>query len=106
MFCPTFVKAAHNLKLVDQFIRETFGGDKLSKDTIKYYAKMNYNLPANHKDFLFQLDACYRALELLTHQRGKLPQRDHAAVPTKSCPQTGAGTRPCLPWIRQAWEVP
>lgn len=37
---------------------------------MKYYVKMNYNLPSNYEDFLFQLDACYKALELFTHQRG------------------------------------
>jgi hypothetical protein len=36
----------------------------------KFYAKMNYNLPTNYEDFLFQLSACYKALELFTRQAG------------------------------------
>jgi hypothetical protein len=43
MFYPTiYIRGVHNLKLVEQeSIRETFGDDKLSKDMLKYYTKMN-----------------------------------------------------------------
>jgi hypothetical protein len=70
MFRPAYVEGAHNPKLVEQSIRETFGDEKLSNDTVKYYAKMNYHLPSNYEDFLFQLDACYRASEVFTCERG------------------------------------
>jgi hypothetical protein len=56
--------------MVEQSIRETFGDSKLSEETVKFYAKMNNNLPVNYKDFLFQLSACYKALKLFTRQRG------------------------------------
>jgi hypothetical protein len=71
IFHPAYIGGAHNPKLVvGQSICKTFGNDKLSEETVKYYAKMNYNLPSNYKDFLFQLNACYKALELFTHQSG------------------------------------
>jgi hypothetical protein len=70
MFRPAYVEGAHNPKMVEPAIRETFGDSKLSEETVKFYAKMNYHLPANYEDFLFQLAACYKALELFTRQQG------------------------------------
>jgi hypothetical protein len=79
MLCLAYIKGQHNSKLDEQSIQETFRDDKLSKETIKYYTKINYNLPSNYEDFLFQLDACYRALELFTCQRGIASEGNHCA---------------------------
>jgi hypothetical protein len=92
MFRPAYVEGAHNPKLVEQSICETFGDEKLSDDTVKYYANMNYHLPSNYEDFLFQLDACYRALELFTCQRG-IAAKGYQK-PTRSCLWTDANSGP------------
>jgi hypothetical protein len=70
MFCPIYVEGAHNPRLVEQSIRETFGDAKLSEDIVKFYAKMNFYIPATFADFMVQLETCYRTLELFTCRKG------------------------------------
>lgn len=70
MFRPSYVEGGHNPKLMEQSIRESFGDNKLSDDTIKYYAKMNFFLPATYEDFIVQLETAFKFLELFTRRKG------------------------------------
>jgi hypothetical protein len=70
MFRPTHISGGHNPRLLEQSIRETFGDAKLSEETVKFYAKGNYFLPSSFPDFMIQLEACFRTLELFTARRG------------------------------------
>jgi hypothetical protein len=56
--------------MMEQSIRELFGDNKLSEDSVKYYAKMTFFLPAKYKVFLIQLEMTYKFLELFTCQKG------------------------------------
>jgi hypothetical protein len=46
MFRPHYIAGGHNSKLVEQSIRETFGDAKLTDNIVRYYARMNFCLPA------------------------------------------------------------
>ena len=56
--------------MMEQSICESFGHNKLSEDTVKYYAKMNFFLPTKYEDFLVQLETTYKFLELFTRRKG------------------------------------
>jgi hypothetical protein len=70
MFRPAYVEGAHSTKFIEQSIREIFGDAKLDDETIKFYLKLNFFLPPSYKDFMTQLETCFRALELFTRHRG------------------------------------
>jgi hypothetical protein len=70
MFRPVYVEGAHNPRLVEQSIRETFGDAKLSEEIVKFYSKMNFYIPSSFADFMVQLETCYRTLELFTCRKG------------------------------------
>jgi hypothetical protein len=70
MFRPHYIAGGHNSKLVEQSIRETFGDVKLMDEEVKYYARMNFFLPASFEDFMIQLETCYQTLELFTNRKG------------------------------------
>ena len=60
MFQPSYVEGAHNPRLKEQSIGELFGDSRLSEDTVKYYTKMSFFLPATYDDFLIQLKTTYK----------------------------------------------
>jgi hypothetical protein len=70
MFWPHYIAGGHNSKLVKKSIRETFGDAKVIDNMVKYYAWMNFCLPASLQNFMIQLEMCYRTLELFTNQKG------------------------------------
>jgi hypothetical protein len=70
MFRPIYVDGAHNPRLVEQQIHETFRDAKLSEEIVKFYAKMNFHIPTSFADFMVQLETCYQTLELFISQRG------------------------------------
>jgi hypothetical protein len=46
LFRPHYIAGGHDSKLVEQSIRETFGDAKLTDNIVRYYARMNFCLPA------------------------------------------------------------
>jgi hypothetical protein len=70
MFRPSYVKGAHNPKMMEQSIHKSFGDTQLSNTTIKHYAKMNFFLPATYKDFIIQLETTFKFLKIFTQRKG------------------------------------
>jgi hypothetical protein len=70
MFRPVHIDGGHNPRMMEQSIRETFGDAKLSKESVRFYAKGNYFLPPSFPDFMIQLETCYKTLELFTCRSG------------------------------------